>query len=88
MIEDSTWARFDEHGDHLIRPPQLFTRLRLAHALPDLRGVDVHVAGASARTSSLLREVEAFWQEYFASAQAELNPANYGAVLLGLAPMS
>lgn len=74
----------------------IFTRLRLdddmtrkviAHArkegrLPDLRGVTVYLAGASAASPQKAFEVQKFWLAYFKAANAQLSPEHYGPALI------
>jgi hypothetical protein len=54
-----------------------------AHALPDLGGVTVYVAGAHAPTARKRREIERFWTAYFAATGATLNSRHYGPSLIG-----
>ena len=52
-----------------------------AHGLlPDLRGVHVFVAGASATTSERYVEVQDFWLKYLQAAGGEISARTYGRV--------
>ena len=50
--------------------------------LPDLHGVHVFVAGASAATSERYVEVQDFWLKYLQAAGGEISAKTYGRVAL------
>lgn len=81
-LEDAGPVRFSKFTE-ADEPSALIERLRQHGALPDLAGVDVYVAGASAPTSSLYRTVQRFWLDLFAATGARLSPEHYGPVLIG-----
>jgi len=53
-----------------------------AALLPDLHGVQVFVAGASAGTSDRYVEVQDFWLKYLHTAGAQISAKTYGRVAL------
>jgi hypothetical protein len=64
----------------------LIEKLRTAGRLPDLKGVRVWVAGATATTKldpGRIQSIENFWMRYFEAVGAEVNQARYGPTLLG-----
>jgi len=82
MIEDSQGYNFekdrisDEYIDKVIRDRQ---RGKL---IPNLAGVKVYVAGASAADSNKFREIQKFWAGYFAKTGADFSPDRYGHSLI------
>jgi len=66
---------------------RIIARERAAGRLPDLRGVEVWVAGAAASSrdglsSDRIYRIQTFWLRYFKSCGANLPPAHYGTTLL------
>lgn len=87
MIQQS--ARYDFGSLHLTqREIQRIIRWEQSgERLPNLRGVRVWVAGATASERGGLSEdqiygIQAFWLAYFHACGADLPPAHYGAALL------
>jgi hypothetical protein len=78
MIEESKTANFVK------APPAeaLIAQRRAKGLLPDLHGVQVFVAGASAATSERYVEVQDFWLKYLQAAGAEIGAKTYGRVAL------
>ena len=78
MIEESKAANFQK------APPAeaLIAQRRAKGLLPDLRGVHVFVAGASAATSERYVEVQDFWLKYLQAAGGEISAKTYGRVAL------
>ncbi|HUL30084.1 MAG TPA: hypothetical protein VLZ03_06470 [Thermodesulfobacteriota bacterium] len=82
MIEDSKEGKFDkdkitdEYINHVIRSRQ---KNKL---MPDLRGVKIYVAGASAADSEKFRAIQAFWAHYLAESGADYSPHRYGHSLI------
>lgn len=50
--------------------------------LPDLTGVTVYVAGATAKNQELYYKIQSFWMKYFKACGASLKEKNYGRSLL------
>lgn len=64
----------------------IIEELRAAGRLPDLGGVRVWVAGATATTEldpGRIQSIERFWMRYFEAVGAEVDQARYGPTLLG-----
>jgi hypothetical protein len=82
MIEDSKEGKFDkdkitdEYINHVIRSRQ---KNKL---MPNLTGVKVYVAGASATDSNKFREVQTFWARYFTESGADFSAYRYGHSLI------
>ena len=82
MIEDSKEGKFDkdkitdEYINHVIRSRQ---KNKL---VPNLAGVKVYVAGASAADSDKFRAIQTFWAHYFNESGADFSPHRYGHSLI------
>jgi hypothetical protein len=82
MIQDSKEYKFDkdkitdEYINNVIRSRQ---KNKL---VPNLAGVKVYVAGASAADSEKFRAIQAFWARYFAESRADFSPHRYGHSLI------
>jgi hypothetical protein len=82
MIEDSKEGKFDkdkitdEYINKVIRYRQ---RNKL---MPNLKGVKVYVAGASAADSEKFRAIQTFWAHYFTESGADYSPHRYGHSLI------
>jgi hypothetical protein len=50
--------------------------------IPDLSGVKIYVAGASAKTSKRFRAIELLWTRYFEASKADFSTHRYGHSLL------
>lgn len=82
MIQDSKEYNFDrdkitdEYINKVIRYRQE------NNLMPNLTGVKVYVAGASAADSNKFREVQTFWARYFTESGADYSPYRYGHSLI------
>ncbi len=82
MIQDSKEYKFDkdkitdEYISHIIRSRQ---KNKL---IPNLNGVKLYVAGASAADSDKFRAIQTFWARYFAESGADYSPHRYGHSLI------
>ncbi len=85
MREDSVRYVFDRENLTPARIKQIIGREQTDHRIPDLKGVQVYVAGAAADRSGnpeRIRQIEAFWRAYFRAAGTELPDEHYSASLL------
>jgi hypothetical protein len=82
MIQDSKEYKFDkdkitdEYINKVIRYRQK------SNLMPNLAGVKVYVAGASAADSDKFRAIQTFWTRYFAESGADFSPHRYGHSLI------
>jgi len=82
MIQDSKEYNFakvkvtDKYIDEVIR------YRRQHNLIPNLTGVKVYVAGATAADSNKFRSVEKFWARYFAQSGADFSRHRYGHSLI------
>jgi hypothetical protein len=82
MIEDSKEYNFDkdkitdEYISNVIRDRQK------NNLLPNLTGVKVYAAGASAADSNKFRAVQTFWARYLTKTGADFSPHRYGHSLI------
>jgi hypothetical protein len=82
MIQDSKEYKFDkdkmtdEYINHIIQHRQ---KNKL---MPNLNGVKVYVAGASAADSDKFRAIQTFWAHYLAESGADYSPHRYGHSLI------
>jgi hypothetical protein len=78
MIEDSKEYNFDKDKitDEYIN--NIITSRQNGHLVPNLKGVKVYVAGASADSSEKFRAVQAFWVRYLRKSGADFSPHRYG----------
>jgi hypothetical protein len=82
MIQDSKEYNFakvkvtDKYIDEVIK------YRRQHNLIPNLTGVKVYVAGASAADSNKFRSVEKFWARYFAQSGADFSRHRYGHSLI------
>jgi hypothetical protein len=82
MIQDSKEYNFDkdEITDEYIN--KVIRYRQENNLMPNLMGVKVYVAGASAADSNKFRAVQAFWTHYFAQSGADFSPHRYGHSLI------
>jgi len=82
MVQDSKEYNFERTRitDKYIR--DLIRYRHQQNLIPDLAGVKVYVAGASADDSRKFRAIERFWSRYFAEAGADYSSHRYGHSLL------
>jgi hypothetical protein len=82
MIEESKEYNFDKNKmtDEYIN--KVIGSRQKNNLMPNLAGVKVYVAGASAADSDKFRAIQAFWARYFAESQADFSPYRYGHSLI------
>jgi hypothetical protein len=82
MVQDSREYNFDraELTDAYIA--NVVRQRKENNLVPDLTGVKVYVAGASADEAQKFRSIEKFWDQYFEAAGADFSPHRYGHSLL------
>jgi hypothetical protein len=82
MIQDSKEYKFDkdEITDEYIN--KVIAHRQKDNLLPNLTGVKVYVAGASATESNRFRAIETFWARYFTKSGADFSPHRYGHSLI------
>jgi hypothetical protein len=82
MIQDSKEYNFekDEITDEYIN--KVIRYRQENNLMPNLMGVKVYVAGASAADSNRFRAVQAFWTHYFTQSGADFSPHRYGHSLI------
>ena len=88
MVEDSSRANFEHESLTAGRVKALIGIEEKASRLPELKGVEVWVAGATPdRTmgEARIRSIENFWEAYFSRCGAILTPDRYGPALLNFA---
>ena len=82
MIQDSKEYKFDkdkitdEYIHNVIRYRQK------NNLMPNLTGVKLYVAGASAADSDKFRAIQTFWTRYFTESGADFSPHRYGHSLI------
>jgi hypothetical protein len=82
MIQDSKEYKFDkdEITDEYIN--NVIAHREKNNLLPNLTGVKVYVAGASAPESNRFRAIQTFWTRYFTKTGADFSPHRYGHSLI------
>jgi hypothetical protein len=82
MVQDSKEYNFErvELTDEYIA--NLVKQRKQNSLIPDLTGVKVYVAGASADEAKKFRSIEKFWDLYFGAAGADFSPHRYGHSLI------
>ena len=82
MIEDSKEYSFDKDKitDEYI--DSVITSRQNNHLMPNLAGVKVYVAGATAADSNKFRAVQTFWTRYLTKSGADFSPHRYGHSLI------
>jgi len=82
MIQDSKDYKFDRDKitDEYIH--KVIRYRRNNKLMPNLAGVKVYVAGASATDSYKFRTIQTFWAHYFAESGADFSPHRYGHSLI------
>ncbi len=86
MIEDYPPYRFDRLAWNSDTSQRLLTELDGKGLVPDLSGVCVYVAGASAKSPELEESIGSFWQAFFERAKADMHSSRYAHVLLHWPP--
>jgi hypothetical protein len=82
MIEDSKEYKFDKDKITEEYINRVIRSRREKNLMPDLSGVMVYVAGASAADSNTFRAVQTFWARYFAESKADFSRHRYGHSLI------
>jgi hypothetical protein len=55
-----------------------------SRGMPDLAGVNVHVAGAASKQNDRFFNIRSFWKQYFKNSGASLQDEHYSGTLTGL----
>jgi hypothetical protein len=82
MIQDSKEYKFDNDKVTEEYINKVIRYRRENNLIPNLAGVRVYVAGASAADSNTFRAVQTFWARYFAECGADFSPHWYGHSLI------
>jgi hypothetical protein len=84
MVEESKVYNFRRDSVSDKRIQEIIAAERAAGRLPSLKGIRVWKAGSTtaAMDDSRTRQIEKFWEQYFAAAGADLKTERYGAALL------
>ena len=82
MIQDSKEYKFDKDKitDEYIN--KVIHYRQKNKLIPNLNGVKLYVAGASAANSEKFRAIQTFWAHYFAESGADFSPHRYGHSLI------
>jgi len=88
MIEDYAPYRFEKVAWTPEAAGTILKRLEKDDMLPNLSGVCVYVAGASADSPLQAEQISAFWQSYFKRTGADMDMSRYAHVLLHWPPAS
>ena len=82
MVQDSKEYNFDRVKVTDAYISSIIKHRKKNNLIPDLKGVKVYVAGASADEAKKFRSIERFWNNYFESTGADFSPHRYGHSLL------
>ncbi len=82
MIQDSNEYNFAKVKVTNQYIDQVISYRRQHNLIPNLTGVKVYVAGASAADSNKFRSIENFWARYFAQTGADFSRHRYGHSLI------
>ena len=82
MVEESKLANFAKSPPDAAATDALLRERRSKSLMPDLRGVQVFVAGAAAPTGEQYAAIQDFWLKYFKAAGAQVSEKTYGRVAL------
>jgi hypothetical protein len=88
MIEDYAPYRFEKVDWTPDTTENMLVNLEKDGMIPNLSGVCVYVAGASANSPSQAEQISAFWRTYFKRARADMDMSRYAHVLLHWPPAS
>lgn len=84
LLSDMQHVSSDLNLERAAMPDQFIdetvTKLKQTGRIPDLKGVVVYVAGATAKTDEQYRQIKKFWEKLFAESGAELK--SYSRTLL------
>jgi hypothetical protein len=86
MIEDYAPHRFQKVAWTPDATRSLLDDLEGEGRIPNLSGICVYVAGASAGSPTQAEHIAAFWQAYFERARADMHMSRYAHVLLHWPP--
>ncbi|MEW6325773.1 MAG: hypothetical protein AB1515_10360 [Nitrospirota bacterium] len=86
MIEDYAPHRFQKVAWTPDSTKALLDELERADRIPNLSGICVYVAGASAASPAQAEQIGAFWKAYFERANADMHMSRYAHVLLHWPP--
>jgi hypothetical protein len=86
MIEDDAPYRFEKVSWTPDATRNLLDNLNAQGMVPDLSGVCIYVAGASANSPAQAEQIGAFWNNYFQRTHADTDPSRYAHVLLHWPP--
>jgi len=82
MIQDSKEFNFERSRITNSYTAKVIKHRRKQKMIPNLSGVKVYVAGASAKAAKKYRSIEKFWSSYFKVAGADFSSHRYGHTLL------
>ncbi len=82
MIQDSKEYKFDKVKITNKYIENIITNRTKQKLIPNLSGVKIYVAGASAKDSKRFRAIELLWTRYFNAAGADFSTHRYGHSLL------
>ncbi len=82
MIQDSREYKFDKTRITNKYIENLIKNRKKQELIPDLKGVKIYVAGASASGSRKFRAVKLLWTRYFKTCNADFSTHRYGHSLL------
>jgi hypothetical protein len=82
MLQDSKEYNFEKDKITEEYINKVITYRQKNNLVPNLSGVKVYVAGASAADSDRFRGVQTFWARYFAKSGADFSPHRYGHSLI------
>jgi hypothetical protein len=82
MVQDSREYNFERVKVTDAYISNIIKHRKKNNLIPDLKGVKVYVAGASADEAKKFRSIEKFWNNYFKSTGADFSSHRYGHSLL------
>jgi len=82
MIQESSEYNFRTEDLSERRIEEIISKERRMNRIPDLKGVKVYVAGATAPTNEQFFNIRNFWMKYFKECGAILLEENYGPTLI------
>ena len=82
MVQDSKEYKFDRDRITEEYISKVIRHRRENNLMPNLAGVKVYVAGASAADADTFRAVQTFWARYFTQSGADFSPHRYGHSLI------
>jgi len=82
MIQDSKEYKFDKDNITDAYVDAVIRQRQGNNLMPNLTGVKVYVAGASAADSNKFHSIQTFWSRYFTESGADFSPHRYGHSLI------